>query len=88
MKPIDKNKTFKKYYKARIAPNPKIVKQFDSRILAFAKGERGHPLYYHPLGDDKLGLRAFSVAGDLRVVYRETDDAYIFLDVGSHNQVY
>jgi mRNA-degrading endonuclease YafQ of YafQ-DinJ toxin-antitoxin module len=31
------------------------------------------------------GKRAFSIAGDVRVVYEETDEAYIFLDVGSHN---
>jgi len=34
------------------------------------------------------GLRAFSVGGDLRVVYRETEEYYEFLDIGSHNQVY
>ena len=34
------------------------------------------------------GLRAFSIGGDLRVVYQETEDRYELLDVGSHNQVY
>lgn len=88
MKPIDKNKTFKKHYKARIAPNPKLVKQFDERVGVFALGKRDRPLDDHPLGGDKLGLRAFSVKGDIRVVYKETTEAYIFLDIGSHNQVY
>jgi mRNA-degrading endonuclease YafQ of YafQ-DinJ toxin-antitoxin module len=35
-----------------------------------------------------LGLRAFSVSGDVRVIYYETDEAYVFTDVGTHAQVY
>ena len=88
MKPIDKNKTFKKHYKARITPNPKFVKQFDERVRAFVLGKRDRPLDDHSLGGDKLGLRAFLITGDIRVVYRETTEEYIFLDVGTHNQVY
>jgi mRNA-degrading endonuclease YafQ of YafQ-DinJ toxin-antitoxin module len=34
------------------------------------------------------GKRSFWVAGDMRVVYVEADEAIIFVDIGSHNQVY
>ena len=51
-------------------------------------GERGHPLNDHGLVGKKLGLRAFAMSGDIRIVYAETEEAYVFLDVGSHNQVY
>lgn len=88
MKRIVRDKQFLKHYKLRIAGNPKLVKHFAERIRLFMSGERGQPINDHPLRGEKLTLRAFSVTGDVRVVYRETQDAYIFLDVGTHNQVY
>lgn len=49
-----------------------------------------HPLLHdHLLRGTKKGLRAFSVAGDIRVVYRRPNtDTIELLDIGSHNQVY
>ena len=88
MKPVDFDKKFVKHYKFRIQKQPKLSKQYDSRYALFCNGERGWPLDDHPLGGDKSGLRAFSITGDIRVVYKETPGAYVFLDVGSHNQVY
>ncbi len=54
----------------------------------FREGVRGKPLDDHGLKGKKRIYRAWSVAGDIRVVYRETDEYYEFLDIGSHNQVY
>lgn len=88
MKPIDKTKEFKKHYQKRIAPYPNLTKRFNERARLFVQGERDYPLHDHALEGNKLGLRSFSITGDIRVVYKETDDAYVFLDVGSHNQVY
>ncbi len=88
MKQIVQTKQFAKHYGRRIARDPKLVQRFDKRLRLFVRGERGWPLYDHPLKGPQLGQRAFWIKGDLRVVYKETGDAYIFLDVGSHNQVY
>lgn len=79
---------FEKNFQSRIAPNPKLKKQFQIRLQFFMEGLRDYPLDDHPLVGTKKGLRAFSVGGDLRVVYRETEEYYEFLDIGSHNQVY
>ena len=49
---------------------------------------RDYPLDDHALIGSMKGLRAFSIGGDVRVVYREADEYYEFLDIGSHNQVY
>ena len=46
------------------------------------------------LRDHKLigtleGLRVFSVAGDLRVIYiKENGESVTFIDIGTHNQIY
>ena len=88
MKAIEKQRRFLKHYQQRIQPNPKLVARFDIAVRLFVNGERAYPLNDHPLKGAKLGLRAFSIGSDLRVVYKEDSLAYTFLDVGSHNQVY
>ncbi|HSX01750.1 MAG TPA: type II toxin-antitoxin system mRNA interferase toxin, RelE/StbE family [Candidatus Saccharimonadia bacterium] len=88
MKPIVRSRRFEKNFKARISPNPKLKKQFAARLGLFREGVRDYPLDDHALIGAMKGLRAFSVAGDLRVVYRETPECYEFIDIGSHNQVY
>ena len=44
----------------------------------------------HALKGHMTGLRAFSAAWDLRVIYREEDGfiTIILLDAGTHSQVY
>lgn len=88
MKPVIYRKQFKKNLQKRILSNPKLARQFEQRIKMFAEGVRDYPLDDHVLVGTMKGLRAFSVAGDLRVVYRATEECYELLDVGSHNQVY
>jgi addiction module RelE/StbE family toxin len=88
VKPIIRHRKFKKNFQNRILPNEKLVKQFKQRLALFMEGVRDYPLDDHILVGTMKGLRAFSVGGDIRVVYRETEDYYELLDVGSHNQVY
>lgn len=88
MKPIYRDKTFEKHFKTRITPHENLVKQFELRLAMFKDGVRGTPINDHGLKGRKRMYRAWSVAGDIRVVYRETYEYYEFLDIGSHNQVY
>lgn len=88
MKPVRRHRKFENNFKSRISTNPKLKKQFQTRLQLFTEGVRDYPLDDHPLVGTKKALRAFSIGGDLRVVYRETEDHYEFLDIGSHNQMY
>ncbi len=88
MKQIKRDKIFEKHFKQRISPNKKLIKQFVLRLNMFMEGEVGYPIYDHALSGKLVGKRAFSIAGDLRVVYIELEDCIVFLDIGSHNQVY
>ena len=54
----------------------------------FLAGHRGSPINDHMLTGDMQGRRAFSITGDIRVVYIEFEDKIIFIDIGSHNQLY
>lgn len=88
MKRIDYSRQFEKAFARRIAHDTKLVRMFDERYLLFEAGERGYPLYDHALTGSRKGQRAFSVSNDLRIIYVETDEAIVFVDIGSHNQVY
>ncbi len=88
MKPIYRDKVFEKHFKTRTTPNENLVKQFELKLHMFINGVRGNPLNDHGLKGQKRTYRAWSVSGDIRVVYRETEEYYEFLNVGSHNQVY
>lgn len=88
MKPIEYTKQFQKHIKQRYAHQPKVIERFKQHLELFRQGLRREPLNDHPLTGKLQGLRAFSVGGDVRVVYQETEDHYLLLDIGSHNQVY
>jgi addiction module RelE/StbE family toxin len=88
VKPIIRHRKFIRNFQSRITPNRKLKKQFEDRLQLFTEGVRDYPLDDHPLVGTMKGLRAFSIGGDLRVVYRETDQYYEFLDIGSYDQVY
>lgn len=88
MKPIKRDKTFEKHFKQRISQNKKLREQFKKRLTLFIAGNLGYPLHDHALTGKLAGKRAFSIAGDVRVIYVELEDSIIFLDVGSHTQVY
>ena len=65
-----------------------MCQQYETRIVMFLAGQRGTPLNDHALSGNLQGKRAFSITGDIRVIYVELEDRLIFLDIGTHNQVY
>ena len=88
MKPIKRSRVFENHFKKRISPHVVLLKQFEHRLRLFMNGERGYPLHDHALSGKLKGRRAFSVSGDIRVIYEELEEAYVFLDIGTHSQVY
>lgn len=88
MKRIEYTKQFQRRLKRRYSHQPKVIERLDYHIEVFNSGVRKEPINDHPLTGKLKGLRAFSVGGDVRVVYQETEDRYLLLDIGSHNQVY
>ena len=88
MKKLEYTKQFQRRLKQRYAHQPKIIERLRRHLELFSQGVRKQPIDDHPLTGKLKGLRAFSVGGDVRVVYQETEDRYLLLDVGSHSQVY
>lgn len=82
------HKNFLKNYRKRIDPNKKLSSQFETRFDQFLKDSKNPALKDHKLTGEKKDRRAFSVTGDIRVVYKKFDDSILLYDIGSHNQVY
>lgn len=88
MKRIELHHSFIKSCAKRIAKNRKLGKQYEVRVDMFIAGQRGTPLNDHALTGDLQGRRSFSITGDIRVIYVELKDKILFLDIGTHNQIY
>lgn len=80
---------FLKNFRKRIAPNRKLSRRYDERVKIFLTDPRSPVLKDHPLAGDKRDYRAFWITGDVRVIYYPVSESEIlFIDIGSHNQVY
>ncbi len=80
---------FEKSYKNRISPTKNLVFQTEERIALFKIDPKNSLLKDHGLTGAKKRLRAFSVTGNIRIVYLPISDTeVVFIDIGSHNQVY
>ncbi|MBI2049604.1 type II toxin-antitoxin system mRNA interferase toxin, RelE/StbE family [Candidatus Roizmanbacteria bacterium] len=85
---IHYHKDFIKSYRKRILRNVSLDKRFKERLKLFIENNQSSILKDHVLKGRKLGYRAFSITGDIRVIYEEVDDGVLLLDIGTHNQVY
>lgn len=85
---IKYHKDFLKNYKKRIKPYPKLSSQFTKQLHKFIHNPKDPSLRDHKLIGKKISFRAFSVTGDIRIVYTIKDDEIWLYDIGSHNQVY
>ena len=85
---ISYHRNFKKNFRKRISPHENLVKKFEERLELFLKNPKNPLLKDHALIGKRIRLRAFSVTGDIRVVYFMAGDKLYLLDVGTHAQVY
>ena len=81
-------KDFQKHFKERILPNKNLYQRFNEKIELFIEFPNDPILKNHKLIGKKSQFRAFSITGDIRVVYYKGEDFIYLIDVGSHNQVY
>ena len=85
---IHYHRNFIKAYRKRIPPSSNLNQKFKQRLALFIKDPTNSTLRDHRLKGGKLGHRAFSVTGDMRVIYERVRDGVLLHDIGTHNQVY
>ncbi|OGV96951.1 hypothetical protein A2W24_02390 [Microgenomates group bacterium RBG_16_45_19] len=83
------HRVFVKHFKQRLGSDWNLLSRYEERFQVFLRDRNDRLIKDHSLTGKLKGKRAFWVAGDLRVVYREKKPGIIeFMDIGSHNQVY
>jgi addiction module RelE/StbE family toxin len=85
---IEYTSGFNKNFKTRIQEDLYLLKRFRERLNLFTHSPDDPSLRDHALKENKQGLRAFSITPDIRVVYFIREGAAIFIDIGTHKQVY
>ena len=82
------HRNFTKNLKKRFGNNLKLKRQYRNRLLLFIENPKNPILKDHQLSGDKITTRAFSITGDIRVIYTIIENTIYFFDIGTHNQVY
>ncbi len=85
---IESTESFIKIFKKRFSHREKIQKKFDERIKKFVENPYNPVLSNHALTGKLKGYRAFSITGDIKVVYYAYNNTAYLVDIGTHNQVY
>jgi addiction module RelE/StbE family toxin len=86
MKAIRYTPQFTRSYKQRIARDERLERDFHESIEAFLEDRT--LVHDHALRNAMQGQRAFSINKQYRVVYIERDEYYLFINIGTHKQVY
>lgn len=79
---------FRRSYKRLVSKSEKLRSLVNERMAMFEKNPKDPFLKDHALKGKLIGYRAFSLAFDLRALYRKEKDTYIFFDIGTHKEVY
>jgi addiction module RelE/StbE family toxin len=85
---IEYHRSFLKSFRKRVRGDKRLVNKFEQRLKLRIVDPENYLLQDHQLIGKKFGYRAFSVTGDVRVVYKIEGDILRLYDIGSHNQVY
>lgn len=81
--------TFHRKFKKNIKKQPRKVQiKFKKRHKLFKKDQFHHSLNNHSLKGKYYGIRSINITGDIRAHYLEDDEGVIFLDIGSHSDLY
>lgn len=87
-KPVTLSKRFSRNFRKRIAKDNFLLEQYQKCFALFLTNKNFPFLRDHPLKGTLKGYRAFAITGDIRVVYLDMKDQYLFVDIGTHDQVY
>ena len=83
------NIKFHRNFKKALQKQPNSIKdKFFECLNIFVEDQFSYQLNNHALSGKFKGWRSINVTGDLRVHYREDGSTIIFLDIGTHAQLY
>ncbi len=87
---IEVSHKFEKNLRKRFSNNKQVEEKLSQRFKLLLYDPHNSELRNHKLVGEKKGYYAFSVTGDVRVIYKIDLESQIIelYDIGTHNQVY
>lgn len=83
------SRQFKLAFKSRIQPDKRLRTLFEESLSFFMADPNEPGLRVHKLHGILAEHYAFSVDLDCRVIFKKfANDTFLFVDIGSHDQVY
>lgn len=82
------SKTYVKAFNKRIKGHRNLEKKVVERVFLFRDNPTSPILRNHCLVGKMYNCGSFWITGDIRVIYKSQGDDVIFIDIGTHNQVY
>lgn len=80
---------FHKDFTKRFKLLPKNIQiKFKERLIIFEEDQSDAILNNHALKGKYLGYRSINVTGDIRAIYKKTEENVIFIDIDSHSNLY
>ena len=81
--------SFKRSYRRKISGNQERQKRFKQKLVLFQNNPFESSLRTHKLSGKLQELWSFSVEYDLRIVFYFVDEnKVVFVDIGSHDEIY
>jgi len=88
MRKIAFSSSFKKAFKKKLKNNPQIEEVFWEKVGIFLSDPFDQRLRTHKLSGKLKNLLSFSLGYDFRVIFYFEGDQAIFIDIGTHDEVY
>ena len=85
MFPVHYHKNFKKHFNLR---PKKIQDRFGEKLKIFISNPFSPELNNHKLSGEWVGHRSIDVTGDMRAVYKMTENIAVFVEIDNHNNLY
>ncbi len=85
----EKRIEFSPIFIKRLTQAPTEIKiAFREALELFLENPNHTALRNHPLTESYAGIHSIDVTGDWRALYREERERIIFVELGTHNQLY
>ena len=75
-------------HKRKIKGNPQLTKTIKEKVVIFQTNPTNPTLSLHKLKDKKQDVWSFSVAQNLRILFVYVPEGVLFINIGTHNEVY
>ncbi len=86
-KPVKFHALFLRNFNRRIKNKRRLIRLYKKQFTLFLQCPEHPDLRNHQLRANLHDYRAIFIDNDCRIIYRETEDFYLFYNIGNHKEV-